>query len=162
MRHAALFVCALMIQVETSPPARAATDDAPKALADAWCAAVMAFDENAAVALMTPELQTAVALARAASDAYASTHQDEKPPLGDGLPITSYPDSVQGCTADSLSPSGMLMTFTPAGDGTGAWQDRIDFAPGPDGTLRIANVYYAPDQVIGLSDALREVAEPRE
>ncbi len=143
-------------------PASAQDGSAAKALTDAWCQAVIALDDAAATALMSAELKQDVALARAASDAFAAAHPDEKPPLGDGLPLTAFPDKVEHCEASEVEPSGALMTFSAAPGGAATWTDRIEFAPGPEGRLLVGDVLYAPERVIRMSDALTAMAETGE
>lgn len=163
---------------EAAAPAPAPSDPAPsdlamtgtaadplaaaQAMVAAWCAAVMSLDEGAATALMSPDLQQDVAFARTASDAFAAAHPDEKPPLGDGLPLTAFADRVVDCAASDVGPGGALMTFTAGGGGTATWTDAIEFVPGPDGKLMIGDVLYAPERVVRLSDALTAIAETGE
>ncbi len=135
---------------------------AAQALAAAWCAAVASLDEGAATTLMSPDLQQDVALARIANDAFAAGHPGEKPPLGDGLPLTAFADKVDDCTASDVTPSGALLTFTASGGGATTWTDAIEFVSTPDGGLRVGDVLYAPERVVRMSDALAALAETGE
>jgi hypothetical protein len=160
MRHHSLFMPLLVAILPLAQPARAASDADAQALVEAWCQAVMTRNEVAAVGLMSPDLQAAVAEARTASDAFAASHPDEKPPLGDGLPITSFPDGVSECTGETVTTAGAMITLS-AGAGA-TWTDSLAFLTGPDGALKVADIYYAPDHVISLSEALQAMSEPVE
>ena len=173
MRCLATFAGSVAVALTAMLPAApsVAQDTSPQqALADAWCRAVMAMDEAAATALMTPDLQQDVALARIANAAFATAHPGEKPPLGDGLPLTAFADAVGGCMVSDLTPQGALMTFTAAGTGTGSaagsamasWTDALEFVPGPGGALLLSDVLYAPERMVRMTDALTAMAETGE
>jgi hypothetical protein len=133
-------------------PARAGSD--PAALAAAFCVTVRAGDETAAEALMTPELRAGIVRLRAADAAFRAIYPGDKPPLGDGLRLTGYVDYPESCAAEEAGPAGAVLVYAPAGAPADVWRDRLVFAPGPDGTPRIADILYAPDQTARFSDWL--------
>lgn len=56
--------------------------------------------------LATPALAEAIDRAMARNAAIQAGAPDEKPPLGDGIPWTSWPDRPNGCTIDAITVSG--------------------------------------------------------
>jgi len=70
-------------------------------VAQIFCIAVIADDEAPLRALLTPELAGRIADAEAQDAEIAAKAPDEKPPLGDGIPWQSWPDSAQTCTPDT-------------------------------------------------------------
>ncbi len=111
-----------------------------------YCAAVVAKDEAAALALMSPNLQMRVAKLRAIDAAFRAAHPGEKPPLGDGLRLTAFPDAVQACKADAVIPTSTTLTYAPTGDPKAVWHDRLLLVQGRDGRLVIDDIAYAPDE----------------
>lgn len=139
------------------PPALAQTATATQILAQEYCAAVIANDEVAAEALMNPMLRQAIALARVADAAYEKAHPGDKPPLGDGLPLTGFPDSVQSCAAEVISPSEVVVTYAPDLDPATFWRDRLIVdTTGASGPL-IADIRFAPDEIWTLVQTLQEI-----
>lgn len=159
MTHrAAHLILPLWLLVAAASPVRSESPTTPLALATAFCDAVRSGDERAAEALMTAELQTAIATLRAADARFRSAHPDEKPPLGDGLPLAGFPDVPETCTPSELSATSARLTYVPAGAADGAWSDRLILSAQPDGTLRIADILYAPDGARGFRAWLAEAA----
>lgn len=136
-----------------------ADDSAAGQLARAFCAAVRSGNEAAAEALMTPELQTAIAALRVADDAFRAAQPDEKPPLGDGLRLTAFPDQPESCTPDEVTSGSVVLTYVPAGAADGLWRDQLLLVPvGKD--LKVADILYAPDGTYRFSRWLAESAAP--
>ncbi len=108
-----------------------------------FCAAVMAGDETAAVALMTPALQAKVAELRAFDAGWRQRNPTEKPPLGDGLRLTAWQDAPESCTPEVAADGSVLLTYVPAGDPTERWQDRLVLTA--DNPPRIADIGYDRD-----------------
>ncbi len=114
------------------------------ALAEAFCAAVKAGDEAAAEALMTAELQAAIAALRASDATFRQTYPGDKPPLGDGLRLTAFPDYPESCIPSEASSESVVLTYAPAGAPEAIWRDQLLLVPTGDG-VRIADILYAPD-----------------
>jgi hypothetical protein len=114
-----------------------------EALGKRFCAAVMAGDEGAAVALMTPALQAKVAKLRAFDAGWRQRNPTEKPPLGDGLRLTAWQDAPQSCTPEVAADGSVLLTYVPAGVPTERWQDRLVLTDGRP--PRIADIGYDRD-----------------
>lgn len=149
-----LFVPAL---VAMSAPSAQASQTA-EAVARAFCAAVRGSDEPAAEALMTPALQAAIARLRAADADYRALFPQDKPPLGDGLRLTAYPDGVLDCRPDAATPDSIDLVYTPGIDPSATWRDRLVLTISPDGAVQVAEILYAPDQTRRFTDWLEEAA----
>jgi len=94
-------------------------------VAQAWCSALVQHDEAAAERLMTQSLRADVARMRAVDAVFRKENPGDKPPLGDGLRLTSFPDAVASCTALRVDGDTVLVRVTPAGSPDGAWEDRL-------------------------------------
>jgi hypothetical protein len=70
----------------------------PGNVGQVFCIAMMGYDEGPIAGLLTPDLGAAIALAQARNAEIAARAPDEKPPLGDGIPWKSWPDSPSSCT----------------------------------------------------------------
>lgn len=148
---------ALAALLSAAPAALAAP--AAEAVALAFCDAVRASDEAAAEALMTPDLQAAIAQVRAADAEFRTAHPDDKPPLGDGLRLTAFPDGLQSCTPEAATADSVDLVYAPGLDPAATWRDRLILVAAPDGGALIADIFYAPDQTSGFSGWLKEAAD---
>jgi hypothetical protein len=133
-------------------------DPAAGAIGQAFCNAVRASDEPAAEALMTPDLQAAILRLRAADASFRATWPEDKPPLGDGLRLTAFPDGLDSCTPEAATAEGVDLVYAPGGDPGATWRDRLVLVAAPDGGLLVADVLYAPDRTARFSDWLAEAA----
>lgn len=129
-------------------------------LAAAYCAAVVAHDEAAAVGLMDPILQAAVAKAREVSAAFESSHPGEKPPLGDGLRLTAFPDAVETCHMAATDDGTLRLTYVPYGAPDGAWTDVILPAAGQGGVFAVGDIRFSASPDDTLSAWLDQAALP--
>jgi hypothetical protein len=111
----------------------------------ASCDAVKGHEERSAEALMTPALQAGIARVRAADAAFRKASPGEKPPLGDGLPLAGFPDTVATCTPTVDAPERVTLAYVPAGDGYGGWRDQLQLER-VSGRLLVADILYGPDQ----------------
>ncbi len=155
MSHPVAFALSVLLLAQTAR----AEETAAGALAATFCAAVRAGDEAGAEALMTPELQTAIAKVRAADAAFRAAHPDEKPPLGDGLRLTAFPDYPDSCTPEEVTSESVVLTYVPAGAADGMWRDQLLLVP-VAGVLKVADILYAPDGIYRFSRWLAESAAP--
>jgi hypothetical protein len=145
-------------------PARAdATADAKK-LGDLFC--LVAKDardggEFGRLYLVTRSLGAAIGEAIRKNDAIAIAEPGDKPPLGDGVPFQSYPDTPPVCHAGKFTEADgkqivevqYIFTATPDAD----WTDRLVVAS-EDGRLRIDDVLFGTDSSGGgLRSALIEL-----
>lgn len=128
------------------------------AVARAFCEAVRLSDEAAAEALMTPDLQAAIARLRLSDAAFREAHPGEKPPLGDGLRLTAFPDGLQSCTPEAVTPDSAGLVYAPGIDPSSQWRDRLVLVTAPDGGVLVADILYAPDQTTGFAAWLEEAA----
>ncbi len=138
--------------------ASARATPAAETVARAFCEAVLRSDEPAAEALMTPELRAAIVQLHMADAAFRIAHPDDKPPLGDGLRLTAFPDGVQGCTPEAVTADTAVLVYAPGIDPAALWRDLLVLAPAADGRVLVADILYAPDQTAGfaawLADAM--------
>lgn len=104
--------------------AHRATSDVIR-VATAWCSAIVQHDDDAAERLMTQSLRVEVARMRAVDSVFRNEHSGDKPPLGDGLRLTSFPDAIATCKALDVDGDTVLIRITPAGSPDGTWEDRL-------------------------------------
>lgn len=83
----------------TTPALAQSPGITPEQLGEIFCLARVADDMAPISGLLTPELRTAIGEAEAANATIAAAAPDEKPPLGDGIPWSSWPDYSPECTA---------------------------------------------------------------
>lgn len=153
MRH-----CALVTVLAILPALGPAFADPVDDLAASWCAAVSARDEAMATALMSPDLQQAVALARIANAAFQTAHPGEKPPLGDGLRLTAFPDGIDTCTPAAQPDGTVRLTMQPAGSAEGAWFDEMIPVAGPSGARVVGDIRFSGEAGDSLSLWLKDAA----
>jgi hypothetical protein len=58
------------------------------------------------VMIVTPSLADAIDRAWEKNEIIAKAHPDEKPPLGDGIPLQSYPDLTPKCEVGKITGTG--------------------------------------------------------
>ncbi|MCX7299754.1 MAG: hypothetical protein NTX73_05125 [Rhodobacterales bacterium] len=129
-----------------------------EALALEYCAAAIRFDEGAAENLMTPALRDLIAQARAANDAFLKKYPGDKPPLGDGLPLTGYQDATESCVPESVTETSAVLIYAPASSPSDIWRDQIEFEAQADGTLAVSDILYAPDLTQRFSAVMTGIA----
>lgn len=93
--HRNLLLLAFAFSAPIQPLAGSAT---PFAVAEAFCAA-MVDGTTDKTALATPALAEAIDTALTRNAEIQAATPDEKPPLGDGVPWSSWPDKPDTCTA---------------------------------------------------------------
>jgi hypothetical protein len=96
-----------------------------QALGARFCAAVMAGDEDAAVALMSAELRQEVAALRAADAGWRARHPGEKPPLGDGLRLAAWQDAPGRCAPEAPGADRVVLAYAPASAPADVWRDTL-------------------------------------
>lgn len=105
------FALALALVAATPAPSFAQISGlSPTQIGEIFCMSVLSGDEAIAEALSSPVLATAVAHANARNDVIARAHPDEKPPLGDGIPWTSFPDYPGVCTVSNVETTNGVVT----------------------------------------------------
>ncbi|MDB5536888.1 MAG: hypothetical protein JWQ65_1763 [Devosia sp.] len=76
----------------------------PDQVGDIFCISTLADDMSQIEAgLLTPELVEAITIAETRNAQFESQHPGDKPPLGDGLPWRSYPDTADSCTIGAVT-----------------------------------------------------------
>lgn len=113
-----------------------------KRLGLAFCRAVEGNEEQSAEALLSPALQAGIARLRTADAAFRKANPAEKPPLGDGLRLVSFPDALEDCTPLVETPTRMELAYVAKGDPDHGWRDRLLLARAPDGRLAIDDIVY--------------------
>lgn len=136
----------------------AVAESDPASLARQFCDAVRSSDEALAETLMSPDLQAAIARLRAADAEFRIAYPGDKPPLGDGLRLTTYPDGLDSCTPVAVTADSADLVYAPGSDPSATWQDRLVLMTTPDGGVLVADILFAPDQTARFSDWLSEVA----
>ncbi len=114
----------------------AAADEPATQLAEAFCAARLAYDEEAIRALLSADLLDLIARAEEVDARIAAAEPDEKPPLGDGIPYTSYWDAPESCTPGAVinhaTASSVEVVYSYAGEPDWGWTDRLVVVPVED------------------------------
>ena len=96
---AAFFLTAGLAGAHALPPTWS-----PDQVGDAFCIASLANDMSSIEAgLLSPALVEAVSVAETHNAEFKSQYPDDKPPLGDGQPWRSYPDTVDGSTVGAVT-----------------------------------------------------------
>ena len=162
MRH--LTIVLALLPIVAAAPVQAQTEMVtvtPAQIGEIFCISRTGNDEGILDGLLTDELQTLIAYSEARNDTIASAHPDEKPPLGDGIPWTSFPDYAAKCVAGSIVVEGKSARVTasyffpeaPDADYTDTLELRLVAHPyNPDGGIwRIDDVRYT------TSGTLREM-----
>ena len=127
---------------------------APEAIGQIFCLGMLGNDMAPVRALVSPDLEAAIADAETRSNAWADAHPDEKPPLGDGIPWSIVPDYAAECTVGTVAMTDgqALVTigygFPEAPDA--ATSDSLALVSVPDAMIgasrwRIDNIVYADD-----------------
>ncbi len=137
----------------------AATARTADMLVSEYCKAIQTGDEASAVAMMAPALQEAVAAAQRVNDRFAATHPDEKPPLGDGIRLTAFPDVPQSCQPEVFNENSVTVRYQPEGSPDGAWRDRLILVPDGAGGVQIGDIEFGQSDADTLSLWLLGVTE---
>jgi hypothetical protein len=153
------FTCLAAIAVVAgTPAARADTAADARQLGRIFCWLGKNDGEFGRMYLATRSLTEAIDAAVKKNGEIAQAVPDEKPPLGDGVPFQSFPDTAPVCKPGKLSDKGrhqeleIIYEFpeTPKGN----WTDRLVLVP-EFGRLRIDDVLFGPgDSGDGLRKAL--------
>ena len=104
MRRLALALAALPLfatpsfaEMATVPPAE---------IGEVFCIARLGNDDGLLVGALHRELYQLIETALAVSEEASKAHPDEKPPLGDGIPWSSFPDYAAECSVGSVAVEG--------------------------------------------------------
>ena len=136
--HRSLLFVALAFAVAT--PALAAPST-PDALGSAFCVAMT--DGTAdPLDLLTPSLNEAIEVAMARNAELQAAAPDEKPPLGDGVPWSSWPDKPDTCETE----------VTEAYDGAAMVNVTYGFAGAPEATYTDTLILLQQGEVWALDD----------
>jgi len=141
MTGRALVIAASVLVALSSCAHRPLSDST--AVTHAWCTALVRDDEAAAERLMTQSLRAEVARMRAVDRDFRRDHPGDKPPLGDGLRLTSFPDAIASCATLRVDGDTSLVQVTPAGSPDGAWEDRLRLRT-EAGISRVDDVEFGP------------------
>lgn len=112
------------------PPALAVEPIMPAhVVAEMFCMARTVGDMSLAEPYFSAELSFAIEKALALNAVIQKEHPDEKPPLGDGVPWSSYEDAAGECSVDyaaaRANPEAIPVTYTYAGDPKVTWSDTL-------------------------------------
>ena len=150
--HRNLLFIAVTLACSTQAHGGGAT---PLAVAEAFCATMVSGTTDP-VTLASPGLAGIVETALARNAELQAATPDEKPPLGDGVPWSSWPDKPDTCvaeagaTADGRAEYAVTYGFTSTPDAR--YADILVLSEGPDG--------WAIDDVILIDNQrLRAVLE---
>lgn len=78
----------------------------PAAFGQAFCEASHDGDMSLIESALSPSLSIVVVDAWAKNDALQASAPDDKPPLGDGLPWSTWPDRADGCEIGTVTSAG--------------------------------------------------------
>jgi hypothetical protein len=131
----------------------------PGTLARQFCNASQHGDTKAFLKLATPSLAAAVKEAEAKNKVIADMHPDEKPPLGDGIPLRSYSDFAPECRGgDVIAENNRVLLvirhiFTTKKEDSASWADRLVLVHFKKG-WKIDNILYGPHYDSDLRQSL--------
>ncbi len=83
----------------------------PTQIGEAFCISRLSGDEGPITGLLTADLSAAIAEAWDKNDAYQKANPEDKPPLGDGLPWSSFVDYASECTVGDVTATGDTATL---------------------------------------------------
>lgn len=115
-----------------------------KAIGADFCAAALQRDEGMAVRLMTSSLRAAIAGLQRFDAGWRARNPGEKPPLGDGLRLTAWPDRPEGCTVGAVTSASVSLAYAPKMAPDAKWEDRLLLVRGPDGRLMVDDIRFDP------------------
>lgn len=102
------------------------------ALAERFCALQATGDDAALRAMLTRDLDAALAEAEERNAVLAESMPDEKPPLGDGIPWRSFPEVAESCAPETVRESAnatlVEIRYRIAGEDAG-WKDTLVLRP---------------------------------
>lgn len=75
----------------------------PQQIGGIFCLAHLGNDDAILGGVLTDELRTQIAYSEARNATIADANPDEKPPLGDGIPWSSFPDHADTCSTGSIA-----------------------------------------------------------
>lgn len=148
---------AALLPLLASPVAAQMATPTAQELAAVFCVGRTGNDEAIIRATLSPELLAAIEAAETENDILQKATPDEKPPLGDGIPWSSYPDYASQCAA----------TFVAEADGSTLVDITYGYSDNPETYvdqlimkrsgefLRIDNIVYATEG--NLRDVLASV-----
>ncbi len=114
-------------------------------VAEAFCAAREAGDDQATLALASASLAGVIAEALARNARVQESAPDEKPPLGDGIPWQAFPDQAPTCTPGKPDATGtgftVGVTYSFPDQPLGSWTDVLRLVPDGD-RLAVDDVWY--------------------
>lgn len=102
-------VLALLPLAAIAAPVQAQTEMvtvSPEQIGEIFCISRTGNDDGILDGLLTAELRTLIAYSEARNDTIALAAPDEKPPLGDGIPFSSFPDYAAKCELGSIAIEG--------------------------------------------------------
>ena len=127
-----------------------------EAVAKSYCVAMIANDEAKAEMLLSDSLRLAITKARETNRLFEAAHPGDKPPLGDGLPLTAYTDQPSKCTPTNMRDGSVTLRYELAYGPEADWQDKLIFETSTGGA-KIADVLFGPEHKHTLSQALATI-----
>lgn len=118
----------------------------PHVAAEMFCMGRTTGDMGLAQDYLTPELRDAIEKALAQNDMVQKAHPDEKPPLGDGVPWSTFQDAVSQCDVDyeaaKATPTEVPITFSFPESPDAGWTDTLVLKD-VEGTWKVDDVLYS-------------------
>lgn len=111
MRRFAIALAALPL-LHAAPALAEMATVSPMQIGEIFCIARLGNDDGILAGTMTDELRALIAYAEARNQTIADAAPDEKPPLGDGIPWSSFPDYAAKCTVGSVAIDGRTANVT--------------------------------------------------
>lgn len=108
-----LAIALTVLPLFAAAPAQAEmTTVTPMQIGEIFCIARIGNDDGILAGALSDELRTLIAYAEARNDTIAAAAPDEKPPLGDGIPWSSFPDYADECSVGSVAVEGKAAKVT--------------------------------------------------
>lgn len=103
MRRLTIALALLPLTAAAVPAQAEMTTVTPEQIGAIFCMSRTGNDDGILTGLLSDELRTLIDYAEARNQTIAAAHPDEKPPLGDGIPWTSFPDYAATCQAATVA-----------------------------------------------------------
>jgi hypothetical protein len=124
---------------------------APEKFGEIFCIARTGNDDGILRGVLSDELRTLIDYSEARNDTIAKANPDEKPPLGDGIPWSSFPDYAAECSVGSVAVEGksarVVVDYGFPGEPSADYSDTLH--------LRLVAHPYDPDTGIWRLDDIR-------
>jgi hypothetical protein len=98
-----LSLALLVLPMVSAPVLAEMVTVTPAQIGEMFCISHLGNDDGILRGVLTDELRTQIDYSEARNATIARAFPDEKPPLGDGIPWSSFPDYADSCSIGSIA-----------------------------------------------------------